>query len=514
MLKIGIILGIYGYGILLFGLLGKLYFTPILVFTCILTCVSLIIFWKPILVFFHSLTQASANEKYILALLGTLAIINLVGALGPEFGFDALWYHLTIPKLYLESSSINFIPGNLFYYSAMPRLTEMLFTGALALVGEIGAKIIHFSFGVLCTFITYRLARLYLNRNWSLIVSLIFYSNLVVAWLSTTAYVDLARAFYENAALLCLLLFFKSKSRYHLVISGVLLGLAAATKLLVVGSLVVFIALIFLQKKNYVQKIIDGLFLLTIFISIAAPWFILAYKDTGNPIYPVFTHIGLSNFSWELLNPINFVKTTISMLLFAPDPLTPIYFIAIPLIALKTKLMKTHKYLFLYTLLSYLLWYATSQSGLTRFLTVLLPSLSLITAFAVREYNKNIQVAFLVLVFILSLVTIMYRLAANVRYLPVELGIETKQEFLLKNLNFQYGDFYDVNSEIKNIVGNDTVLIQGIHNLYYADFRFTLREWSRSYKYVLAKNHELVEGFTKDHIIYENKLTGVTLYKL
>jgi len=53
------------------------------------------------------------------------AFVNIIGVFGPELAFDALWYHLTLPKLYLVHHSIFFIPGGLLYYSGMPKIAEM-----------------------------------------------------------------------------------------------------------------------------------------------------------------------------------------------------------------------------------------------------------------------------------------------------------------------------------------------------------------------------------------------------
>ena len=137
-----------------------------------------------------------------------------MGALGPEIGFDALWYHLTIPKLYLENNSIFYIPGGLLYYSTIPKLTEMLYTAAIALNGEILAKLIHFCFGILTCVALFKLSRLFFSLKISLIAVVIFYSNLVVGWQSITAYVDLARTFFEIMALWAFAKFVKSKDSF------------------------------------------------------------------------------------------------------------------------------------------------------------------------------------------------------------------------------------------------------------------------------------------------------------
>ena len=85
----------------------------------------------------------------------------------------------------------------------------------------------------------------------------------------------------------------------------------------------------------------------------------------------------------------------------------------------------------------------------------------------------------------------------------------------MKHLNFDFGDFFDENSDISNIVGNNTVLLVNMHNLFYVDFPFTLAEWgSSSFKYVLVQQAILPSQYKKATQIYKNDMTHVTLYKL
>jgi len=200
MLRIAIIIGIYSYIILFLGLVRQLYFFPVLFTTLISIGVGIVICKKDALTFFDKVKKIHLTyfERFLVFLLGFLVLVNLVGALGPELAFDSLWYHLTIPKIFVQNHSVFYIQGNLFYYSLMPKLTEMLYVSSLTLTNEIGAKLIHFSFGILTSIVLFKLSRLYLKRWQSLLVVLAFYSNLVVMWLSITAFSDLTRAFFLN----------------------------------------------------------------------------------------------------------------------------------------------------------------------------------------------------------------------------------------------------------------------------------------------------------------------------
>ena len=113
--------------------------------------------------------------------------------------FGTTWI---LPKIFLINHSIFHISGGLLSYSDMPKLTEMLYLAGLAFGDETIAKLIHFSiFKILVLLIIYKISRKFLSRNFSLIATIIFYSNLVVGWESITAYIDLARTFFELMAL-------------------------------------------------------------------------------------------------------------------------------------------------------------------------------------------------------------------------------------------------------------------------------------------------------------------------
>ncbi len=198
MFALAILIGVYAYGIFALGLLGLLNKSNMAVFTLFILLFSFLISYPKALLMskinIKGLVKLMLRQKKITKAISLmilmLGLINFIKALTPEISFDALWYHLTLPKLYLVSQRVEFIPGGLLYYSAMPKLTEMIYIAALALGNEILAKIIHFSFGVLGCLALYKISRKYFNHFYSLLAILIFYSNLVVAWQSTVAYVD------------------------------------------------------------------------------------------------------------------------------------------------------------------------------------------------------------------------------------------------------------------------------------------------------------------------------------
>ncbi len=446
------------------------------------------------------------KNLFLISLLFLAALINLVGAFGPELGFDALWYHLTEPKLWLRWGRIDFIPGGLLYYSAMPRLGELLFMGAMrAGMADIGAHLINWAAGIGAAAVTYKIARKAgLSVFYSLLSVVIFYVTPLVGWQSGSAYVDLLRTFFESSALL---LVFSGMP----FLAGVAIGLAVSTKILALESLGVLGVIGFLGGWN--KKQITHFLLPAILLS--APWFIWAYFKTGYPFYPLGA--GIINEMQAFNLKIGFPGIT-------GDLVTPVYLILSPFFFLVRK----PKLLTVYVILTFLFWAATGHTGGNRFLLPFLPGWAVMAAIIIRETRwvreiRGIRRLLLGIVILTAGVNISYRAEANLKVLPYLAGRESKTEYLCKNLDFSTAVFVDCDGWMaKNIRPSDLVLVSGTHNLYYVDFPFVHESWYRGewVNYILVQNgiitpttQNIFQG-RESKIVYKNPLTGVAVYKL
>lgn len=532
MFSLAILIGIYSYGIFAVGLLGLLYKSIIIVYTLAFILASFFLIRKvetfPRRIVLWREIKRDQLSLLLLCYLVVFAFVNLIGALGPEIAYDALWYHLTLPKLYLQNHTILHYPGGLLYYSDMPKLTEMIYMSVLAIDSEVLAKIIHFTFGVLSVIAVYLLSRIFLSARFSLLAAAIFYSNLVVAWESTTAYVDLARTFFEILALWGFILYVKQGNVKWLVESAVMMGLAIATKLLAVGSIFIFSALIFYFGYIRKQTIRTVAKLILLYCSIAflipLPWFIFSFVHTGNPLYPFFTPVYDSSFDMRLLRPDIFVRDIWMLFTRAADPISPLYIITVPLVVFFFKAFDTkRKMIIFYALVVLLIWYITPRTGGGRFILPYLPAFSLVTVFVFESlltsrirYKKMVVQAASFLIVVVLLISLVYRGVANSKYIPFLLGRETKAEFLSRYLNFSFGDFYDTDGYFKKtITSKDRVLLYGFHNLYFADFPFIDSSWVQKgdmFNYIAVQNGELPKRFRYWSLIYYNPITNVRLY--
>lgn len=531
MFFLAIVLGLYSYSIFSLGLLGLLGKESLIVDTVFFLAVLVSYFWKTqknivraVFSFFRTLSVLSFC---LIGLLAIQALINLVGVLGPELGFDALWYHLTLPKLYLETATITFIPGGLLYYSAMPKLAEMLYIPGLLAGGEQFIKLIHFSFGILTCIAIYHFSRNFFARKISLIAVAIFYANLVVGWESSSAYIDLVRTFFEVLGLWGFINWWKKRKKHWLFISAVMIGFAITTKLLAIGSLILFLILIGIRDfrtVRVVELVRDIALYPVIALLVPLPWFLFAYYHTGTPLYPFFTD--LYKVAPEPLSLAAFIKDISILFTSAADPISPVYLIVLPLLLWifikrqkSIKQIEIIKPIVLYSLLAIIIWYFTPRTGGGRFILPYVPAFSILVAFVLSQIPiTKLRLYLVSIVILLSVTSILYRGAANSRYLPFILGKESKAQFLKKHLNFEYGDFYDIDGYFaKKISQNDRVLLYGFHNLYYIDFPYIDSSWVKKgdkYNYIATQGGRLPEERVRGKLIYENPVTHVRLYSL
>ncbi|MDP3888792.1 MAG: glycosyltransferase family 39 protein [bacterium] len=528
MVAFAIVLGVYSYLILALGLLGWFYKLP--VFLLSLPFLAGGVFW--LIGHFNQLSRTKIwmgqiqKDKLVVISLVILLLqvfVNFLGAISPELSFDALWYHLTSAKLYAANHAIFYIPGELLWPANTPRLADMFYTAALLFSNEILAKLIHFSFGILSAIALFNLLRRYFSLRLSILGVLTFYTMLIVGWQSTTAYVELVRTFFEILALDLFLKWVKEKKDIDLFEAGVLCGLAIATKMLAFTTFFVFLVLIyFLKQKGWLVRSFKflGFTILAVF-----PWLVLSFVHTGNPLFPVFGNFrdpigAFSTGRYDLPIITNFALGPFQLwpATFTPDSIiSVVYLLFLPLVLISIWKQRLEiKVAAIYVFLAIQL----SLTFSNRYLLPYLPGLTLITL-SVFNWDfikkKNVEKILIGVIIFSALLNFGSRTLATKKFLPYLLGKESKSAFLSRNLNFDFGDFYDTDGYFaKNIKKDDLVLVYGIHNLYYLNFPFMMESWAHKGTYfthiLVGNNQELPERFGQKLLLYKNYQTGVKLY--
>lgn len=452
-------------------------------------------------------------RRLSLFILVLMTLINLIAALGPELGFDALFYHLTLPKLYLLQGRW-YYPG-LLYISAMPRLAETLFIPALKLLGTQGPKLIQYFSGLIASFLTYKLAKKFSSKNIAVVAALLFYNTWLVSWQSGSAYIDLFRTVLELSAIY----FIVQDKQYKLfklnlpnwLISGIFFGLAVGTKWHALASLML-------------AGLIFNPLIIPVALLVSAPWFYLAFHFTGNPVYPLLessvTQSQISQVPSSFYNPLQILKRLLLSPIYIGKPydtlINPLFAFIFPVglfLSIKNNTSTLVK-ISLYTLASIIVWQLTPPpSG--RYLLQVLPLIAIISSQVLTIPKKAYKNLFLFLIFLTTFLVSMGRLWANSKYLPVILGQQSKNQFLTSQSARLPDTFIDSDSWVENNLNPDKkVLVTNLHNLYYLPISFDHQSWADKdypYPYLITKNQdsENIEG----KLLHTNSL-GIQVFKI
>lgn len=233
-------------------------------------------------------------EGFLAIYCGIMLVLALLRALAPPTAWDGLVYHLTGPRLYLETGCVSH-PLDLPYLG-FPQLMGMLFTWGMGLAGERAAAPIHWFYGVLGMFALVAIGRRWLSGVAGWLAAAVLLSAYSIVILAGQPYVDLTLLLYATLAFWALGHFLWSgpQAQQWLLLSGVLAGFALSTKYTAL-ALPLALALVLLVSR--IRHLLDdrrwstvrNAFLLGfVALIVWSPWLFKNLVLTGNPTYPFF----------------------------------------------------------------------------------------------------------------------------------------------------------------------------------------------------------------------------------
>jgi len=424
----------------------------------------------------------------------SIVILNFLNLFVPETGFDALWYHLTLPKLWLLKKQWHF-DGGLLYYSVMPRLTETIFIPLIKYTGAFGPKLLQFLSGLGIALIIGKFAqKLKFTGLQSIVAVTLYYCTWLVSWESSSAYIDLFRSLLETIALYQII--FGSKK-----IGSFFLGLALGTKWLALGSLVIY-------------SLVFGSSVLPLALLVASPWFLISFYYTGNPVFPLFSGVMPHSFQpiIEILKHLSFPWYYLTFPF--DDFLSPIISIIfiISVFGLFSKIKEVKQFSLVGVLGIFSTFFLDPPSA--RFTLPYLPAIIISAVYLVSKSKKSWNI-FVILVLLSSVAVFSLRFVASIKNIPFLLGRETKNQYLEKLSPRLSESFLDTDNYFRdNLSSNDKILIDKLHNLYYFPYNFDHTSWSRSvdnYDYLVTKGDD--PSKINGELIHTNSV-GIQLFKL
>jgi len=339
--------------------------------------------------------RSRAGDGVWKAIALVAVFIALVGSLAPEKEYDALWYHLGFPKLWLERGRLVDVPSE--YVSLYPMTWEMIFGAALALGGPIAAKLLHFACLPLTGLLVYQFTRRFFPRASPWLAAALFATIPTVLWEATTAYNDLALSLHSALTLYALFRYVEHRRWPWLAHAALNLGLALATKhlaffVMALATSGLALRLLLAERKLW-RAFAPGLLLGLLALAVALPWYIRSWLATGNPVFPelfgvfgapperwdTLTQLGLSGF----LNHFGRPRTLLNLLTLPWDmtvhaaryggTLGPMFLLLLPVLALPRRRSRATFWLMSFVLLYLALWASPVSSFQLRFLIPIAP---------------------------------------------------------------------------------------------------------------------------------------------
>lgn len=235
-----------------------------------------------------SAARPAGLEVAWLALTFVALSFGLVAALAPETEYDALWYHLNFPRLWLDAGR----PVDLVqeFPSLYPMTWELVYGAGLATGGIVAAKLLHFvCLFVLAGTLATACRRYFPSTSPYAAVGLMVTAPTIL-WESTTAYNDVAVAMFTSVACYALARFAETARSAWLLAAAIEFGLAASTKHL---GLVVAAAAgaVWLwdgwRRKVPFRRLLKPVLVIGIAcLALAMPWYLRAWYGSGNPFFP------------------------------------------------------------------------------------------------------------------------------------------------------------------------------------------------------------------------------------
>jgi hypothetical protein len=408
--------GVIAYLVLALGLSGLLYAVGviwILVLGFLFGISRIKILWHDLKFSVTSLL-ASAREVVfspwllvIKILVALVLVVSFVGAFAPPTNMDALNYHLAIPKLYLQSHKIFFLPT--MFYSATPFTAEMLNSIFMLIKGEVAAQLAQHLFGWSLIFALFFFVRGRYGSKGALLAVALFLCLSSFVFVFSEPKNDMLVALFSLLGVWSLLSWNDSERGSDLALMGLFSGLAAGTKLFGLGvALSLFTVTLFLlfSKRERLSRIWPPLLIgLALFVLFAFPWYLKSYLWSGNPVYPFF-HGVFGGEHWnEILDyrvfqlgresylPVSFVNLVISPWLVVNSPeiflaRTGVVFLAIlPGVFLFRRLPSEIKLLGWFCLSYYILWFLFLRDA--RYLMPIIPPIAIICAFLIMHLEEK-----------------------------------------------------------------------------------------------------------------------------
>jgi 4-amino-4-deoxy-L-arabinose transferase-like glycosyltransferase len=261
---------------------------------------EILAWFKEFAVLRNAWKNAGNIEKLLCLLSAALVIFQLLIALSPPIKWDAMAYHLQLPRQYLASGGLRFVPENPYW--GHPEIVEMMYTLLMSIHRFETAAVLNWSVGILILLgifsftnsLTRKITPAPLNSlpaGWIAVAALLagFTFRYEMGW----SYIDLFAGLFGLAALFVFWLWLENYQPRWFLWACFFSGLAMSVKWtsgVLSGGLFLATAFYTIAERRSWKELAFRLWLPggLAALLVIAPWLIRNLVVTGSPLYPYF----------------------------------------------------------------------------------------------------------------------------------------------------------------------------------------------------------------------------------
>ncbi|MCD6385048.1 phospholipid carrier-dependent glycosyltransferase, partial [Candidatus Sumerlaeota bacterium] len=398
-----------------------------------------------------------------------LLLPPLLEVFTPPYSWDALVYHLTVPRIYLEHQGFGYIPLNI--YSNMPMNIDMLYLVCLRFFDDVVAKMLHCALGLLLGLVLINFSRHHL-KSWrpGAVAMIILLTNPMVNYEYGVAFIDVGMAFFMGMAFYATIKAMTSlerRARFSwLILSGLFCGFLTGAKYTGVFSAgailaILLIGVVWKRKLQFpinTKTLSTAAVIILVCVSLLTlPWLIKNSVFTGNPVYPMFyrlfdgkdwsEYMARQLIDWQ--HSIGQGRTVIDYLLLPiriftiskydykhfAGPMSPAILLAFVVSLLFCQ--RAHRRWFWLLVAGFVGFFIPWSLGAqqVRFLIPALPLLALASGLFIartqdKSWQKNLIISVVLVILAVGVYYNFWQFRMNLKNLPMVLGGETRTEFL------------------------------------------------------------------------------------
>lgn len=227
------------------------------------------------------------SDRLFAACAAAALTFALIAAFAPETEYDALWYHLWLPARWLAAGRPVDIVEE--YVSLYPLTWEMLYGAAMAAGGPGAAKLLHWACLPLLAATAAMLARALFPRASGWLAAALTITAPILLWEATTAYVDLALAWFLALGVYALLRHDATRDRRWIRAASLMFGVGLGIKHLALVAMAIALAALLIRewrRADLRRALRTAALFGAVALVLPAPWYARAFVASGNPVFP------------------------------------------------------------------------------------------------------------------------------------------------------------------------------------------------------------------------------------